>query len=259
MSASRGSYHSIAPGAARRGRHYLIDARFQLKYTALLVGVVVSVMVVLGVVIARIGAASAENATYAAVQAEKALVESQTSSRVVRQSSLQAAADNPELLKLIEEETAVADAEALKNLTEVRARRAKADEDRRDLNRVLGIGALVLVVLLSLMGVLITHRIVGPVFKIKRLLRQVGTGRLVVKERLRRGDELGDLFETFLQMTYSLKARDLERLATLNSAIGEARRAHAPEQVLSSLDELRAQLSLGLGREEAKSIPPPME
>jgi len=44
--------------------------------------------------------------------------------------------------------------------------------------------------------------------KLKRLLRRVGTGRLVVRERLRRGDELGDLFDTFLQMTLGWFGRD---------------------------------------------------
>ena len=51
------------------------------------------------------------------------------------------------------------------------------------------------------MGIVITHRIVGPVHKMKRLLRRVSTGRLAIEERLRKGDELEDLFDTFLQMT----------------------------------------------------------
>ena len=69
------------------------------------------------------------------------------------------------------------------------------------------------------MGVVITHRIVGPVHKMKRLLRRVSTGRLAIEERLRRGDELEDLFDTFLQMTYSLRAMQAARIKTLDATL----------------------------------------
>jgi nitrogen fixation/metabolism regulation signal transduction histidine kinase len=99
-----------------------------------------------------------------------------------------------------------------------------------------------LVALLTTMGIFITHRIVGPVFKMKRLLRQVGTGRLSVKESLRKGDELGDLFETFLQMTLSLRALQADRLATLDSIIAELEASGRELDTLARLRELRAQM-----------------
>ncbi len=256
--ASRASRASIPPGGTapqRRVRGYLVDPRFQLKYTALLVAVVLAVMCGLGVVIWRTAESAAENAQVATQQAERAMVESQTSSRITRQTALAQAADSPDLMKMIEEDLDKVDREAANNLADVKRSSLEIEEKRQRMLRLLVGSGVALVVLLSFMGIYITHRIVGPVFKLKRLLRQVGTSRLGVKERLRKGDELEDLFDTFLQMTYSLRALQNGRLATLDATIRKAEKHGVDEEVMDGLRALRAQLCLGLGR--GASIPPP--
>jgi nitrogen fixation/metabolism regulation signal transduction histidine kinase len=242
----------------RHTRHYLINARFQLKYTALLVGVVVSVMAALGAVIWQLGNTAAQHAQYAAAQAEVALRESHTSSRLVRMNALASAGDNPDLVKILEDELADTDRQAEKNLADVQARRGAVESNRRQLLWVLLGAGSAIVLLLTVMGIFITHRIVGPVFKLKRLLRQAGTGRLVVKERLRRGDELGDLFDTFLQMTLSLKALQIDRLVTLDAALRELDEAGTAPAVAARLRELRAQMQLALGEIDPASTRSPM-
>jgi methyl-accepting chemotaxis protein len=120
-------------------------------------------------------------------------------------------------------------------------------DDRRRIQLMLVGAGLALVALLAAMGIVITHRIVGPVHKMKRLLRRVSTGRLVVEERLRRGDELEDLFDTFLQMTYSLRAMQAARLATLETTLVRAEAsASTPPEVIGGMRALRAQLVLGI-------------
>lgn len=227
-------------------RRYLIDPHFQLKYTGLLVGVVLSIMMGLGFVIWGLGTSASESAEFATTQAEMALKESHTSSRVVRINALSMAADSPELVKTLQEELAISDRESEQNLAEVRARRVIIERDRRRLLFVLIGAGTALVALLTTLGIFITHRIVGPVFKMKRLLRQVGTGRLSVKESLRKGDELGDLFETFLQMTLSLRALQADRLATLDSIIAGLEASGQELDTLAKLRELRAQMRLVL-------------
>lgn len=258
--ASRASRASIPPGGTspqRRVRGYLVDPRFQLKYTGLLVGVVLAVVLALGAVIWRTAETAAGHAQVATSQAEKALVESQTSSRITRQNALAQAADSPDLLKMLEEEIAQVDREAEKNLAEVKQRGVDIEAQRQRMMQLLVGSAIALVVLLSALGIFITHRIVGPVFKLKRLLRQVGTSRLGVKERLRKGDELEDLFDTFLQMTYSLTALQRGRLATLDATIRKAEATGAAAEVLEGLRALRAQLCLGLGSTGPVPEPPP--
>jgi nitrogen fixation/metabolism regulation signal transduction histidine kinase len=248
----------------RRKQSYLLDPRFQLKWTAYLVVVVVLVMTALGVIIARTAGRTSDTATLAVAQAERAFAESQTNSKLARQSVLFAAGDNPTLLHMMDESLAEVDAQAEKNLADVRTRQADIARDRRNLQLLLVGGGLVLLVLLTGMGIVITHRIVGPVHKMKRLLRRVSTGRLVIDERLRRGDELEDLFDTFLQMTYSLRALQSARIATLDATLRRAEAASAPAEVLDGMRVLRAQMVLGLEPRRSSlrpassaSIPPP--
>jgi len=129
----------------------------------------------------------------------------------------------------------------------VQARKIEIENQRRTVMIVLIAGGGALVLVLAVMGLYITRRVVGPVHKMKRLLRRVGTGRLVVNERLRRHDELADLFDTFLQMVWSLQALQNGRLATLDATLRKAEATGASKEVVDGLKALRAQMVLGLG------------
>lgn len=236
-------------------RSYLLDPRFQLKWTGYLIVVVVLVMAALGTVVGRIAGRTADTASLAVAQAERAFAESQTNSKLARQSVLLAAGDNPTLLQMMDESLAEVDGQAERNLAEVRSRQADIARDRRNLQLMLLASGVALVFLLAVMGIVITHRIVGPVHKMKRLLRRVSTGRLAIDERLRRGDELEDLFDTFLQMTYSLRALQSARLATLDTTLRRAEQTGAAAEVLDGMRALRAQMVLGLEPRRASMRP----
>ncbi|MBX3191860.1 MAG: HAMP domain-containing protein [Labilithrix sp.] len=241
---------------ARKKKSYLLDPRFQLKWTSYLVVVVLLVMTSLGVVIARIAGRAADTATLAVSQAEKLTEESRSNSILARQSVQQAAGDNPHMMSVMDESLAELDASTLKNLADVRRRKADIDHDRRNIQLLLAGAGASLLALLLVMGIVITHRIVGPVHKMKRLLRRVSTGRLVIGERLRRGDELEDLFDTFLQMTYSLRAMHSARLATLDGTLRRAEALGTPQEILDGLRALRAQMVLGVEPRRGSTVPP---
>jgi HAMP domain-containing protein len=243
----------LKPTSRRRKRSYLIDPRFQLKYTGLLVGVVIAVMAALGVVIWTTAEVASVNAKNATTQAERALKESSTSAHILKMSAAAYATDSPELGRTLDEELAEIDREYERSLAEVGQRRAEVEQQRQRLLYTLLGGGGTLVILLSVLGIFITHRIVGPVVRLKRLCRQVGTSRLNVKVESRKGDELTDLFNTFGQMTYSLKVLQAGRLATLDATIERAGAEGASPELLEGLRALRAQLCLGLGAEHAQS------
>ncbi len=240
---------SPAKKAHFKRRDYLIDPRFQLKYTGLLVAVVLAVMVFLGGELWQSANVASTYAQIASTQAELAMKESHTSSRLARQCVVTNAADNAILLQVVEEELAATDRQAESDLEVVKRGRIDVEMHRRAMREQLIATGIALTVILSIMGIFITNKIVGPVYKLKRLLRRVGTGRLATKERLRKGDELGDLFDTFLQMMYSLKALQSGRLATLDDAMEKANASGAAPEVLQSLQALRAQMALGLAVE----------
>jgi nitrogen fixation/metabolism regulation signal transduction histidine kinase len=242
---------------ARRKKSYLLDPRFQLKWTSYLVVVVVLIMTGLGLVIARIAGRASDTATVAVQQAEKAYEESRSNNILTRRTVQLAGGDNPALQTVMEESLNEVDAKSEKNLADVRSQKEDIARDRKSLQLLLVGAELSLLLLLSVMGIIITHRIVGPVHRMKRLLRRVSTGRLAIEERLRKGDELEDLFDTFLQMTYSLRAMQVARLATLDGALRRAEVTGTPADVLDCLRALRAQMVLGLEPRRASMRPPP--
>jgi nitrogen fixation/metabolism regulation signal transduction histidine kinase len=241
----------------RRSKSYLLDPRFQLKWTGYLVVVVVCVMTALGFVIARTAGHASDTASLAVREAEKAYEESKSNNILTRRTMQLAGGDNPALQAVMDESLGEVDTQSERNLADVRNRQADIASDRQNLRvLLLGTGA-ALLVLLTLMGIVITHRIVGPVHKMKRLLRRVSTGRLAIEERLRRGDELEDLFDTFLQMTYSLRAMQTARLATLDTTLRRAEELSTPQEIIDGMRALRAQLVLGLEPRRSTTYPPP--
>ncbi|MBL8603931.1 MAG: hypothetical protein JNK72_18535 [Myxococcales bacterium] len=219
-----------APAKPRRKiRNYLIDPRFQLRYTAILVGASVILLTVLGAAVWRAGAVAANEArsavdlaTLASNQAERALRESQTANHALRLQRLAQAADDPSLARAIESELAQSDAVARENLREVGTQRDRAfaqrdriDRDRLAFRRLLVGGGALFALVLAALGIIFTHRVVGPVYRFKQLFWKVGRGDLEITERLREGDELQDLFEAFVTMVASLRANQAREVAAL--------------------------------------------
>ena len=243
---------STAPSAPRarpkrRRSGYLLDPRFQLKWTGLLVGSVLAVTVALGVVLANTANDAAQSARIASTQAEKALKEAAISAKLLHLTAGSYAELDPDLAKAIDRDEDKIDQEHARNLAEVNTRWLAVDAQRRRILWLLIGGSAAICVILAMLGIFITHRVVGPAYRLKRLLRQVGTAKFdMAVGELRRGDELEDLFETFVQMAWSLRALQAGRLATLDATLVKANAANVPDDVLRGLTSLRAQLSLGL-------------
>jgi nitrogen fixation/metabolism regulation signal transduction histidine kinase len=242
---------------SRSTKHYLLDPRFQLKWTSYLVVVVLAVMMALGFFIAKMAGRASDTAEIAMTQAQKAFNESKTNNILARSAVELAHPDDPALAGAMSESLREVDEQSERNLADVRRLQHEISRDRRNLQLLIGGAGLALLLLLAVMGIVITHRIVGPVHKLKRLLRRVSTGRLVVDERLRRGDELEELFETFLQMTYSLRAMQNARVATLDATLRRAETTGAAAEVVDGLRALRAQMMLGLEKRRRASLQPP--
>lgn len=203
MTTASGSETAKAPAPPtgshpkRRLRNYLLDSRFQLRYTGMVVIVTFVVASLLGGV---------------AYQQSKAQTEMMTI-------GMMPVGDVDEAtMAFIQEQANEYDREFL-------------------LKIVAGIG--LLVVALGATGILVTHRVVGPAFKMKSLFRDVADGHLRVRGGLRKGDELQDVFLEFERMMNKLRAGKQSEIAKLEAAIAKARSAGANE-VAADLEELRA-------------------
>ena len=107
-------------------------------------------------------------------------------------------------------------------------------------------GVLLLGATLALTGIVVTHKVVGPAYKLQKLLGEVADGRLRVESRLRKGDELQNLFEAFIRMVDSLRATQAEEVAQLDAAIEKAKKAGVPDDALESIIEVRDRMQASL-------------
>ncbi|NUP10088.1 MAG: HAMP domain-containing protein [Polyangiaceae bacterium] len=107
---------------------------------------------------------------------------------------------------------------------EAQAQKVEADVSRLENNlQKVRIGFMVLLLALvgaiGVAGIVFTHKIAGPIFKMKRLFRQVGEGKLVLREKLRKGDELQHFFEAFEGMVDHLREKQQREIDDLDGAI----------------------------------------
>lgn len=84
---------------------------------------------------------------------------------------------------------------------------------------------------LGLLGIVITHRVAGPIFVMGHYLRVLAEGRFPRMRTLRRGDELKRFFQTFLDAVESMKVREAKHAAVLEDAVRRMRESvgAAPE------------------------------
>lgn len=196
------------PGQApkRRLRNYLLDARFQLKYTGMVVAVTV---IVTGLVGAWLGREAYLHST------------GMTQMLLMQRGGGMEVTDD--MQQLFEEEARASDAAMLRQI-------------------VTGIVALVLIlaVALGLTGIVVTHRVVGPAYKLKLLLRDVANGTLNTRGGLRKGDELQDVGDAFKEMVVALRERREDELAQLERALVTAEKAAEDPDEDAVVGELRA-------------------
>jgi methyl-accepting chemotaxis protein len=94
--------------------------------------------------------------------------------------------------------------------------------------------------LIVLFGLFYSHRIAGPIFNLKRMMRQVEEGHLNVVMRIRVKDEFHDVESAFNQMVQGLRSR-LEKVKQAVDELPEAKRRQIEnllvELKLESFDE----------------------
>jgi hypothetical protein len=87
--------------------------------------------------------------------------------------------------------------------------------------------AVLLAAALGLLGVVITHRVAGPVFVMGHYLRVLSEGRFPRMRTLRRSDELKGFFRSFLEAVDMMKLREARHTAVLEDAVRRMREASA--------------------------------
>lgn len=173
----------------RRLRHLLLEPRFQLKYTAMIVGIASVICAILGVFLVG----------------------------KVRENSRMLALDETFAAEL-------------------------AAQDSQVIAALVG-GLLLYLVILALLSIFVTHRMAGPIFVMRRYLRELAGGGLPRIRALRKGDEFSDLLDDFILTIDALEERTTRELAVLKRArealegSDQARREGAVRDLLVLIQE----------------------
>jgi hypothetical protein len=94
-----------------------------------------------------------------------------------------------------------------------------ASSDRWVLWGIVGFG-IVLVISISAVGILITHKVAGPLFKITSFFGRVKENRLgAVPTTLRKGDELQEFYGSFRDMHQALREKVAEDVRLLGDVV----------------------------------------
>jgi nitrogen fixation/metabolism regulation signal transduction histidine kinase len=208
------------PGSyKRRIRNYLLDSHLQLRYAGFLVAVAVGISAIIGAVLYTTTRAVVSESAKVVEESRKASDESRKVSAVSRMNVRDLAPDSPELVAEFNREAEAYDrAIADRDRAVVAQQESLIQRQRWMLTSLVG-GLALMVVLIGLFGIYFTHKVAGPIYKMNRLLSQVGTGDLRVDARLRRGDELQAFFDTFTRMVSGLRDVEAQRLRDVEAAL----------------------------------------
>ncbi|MCC6752312.1 MAG: hypothetical protein IT371_31985 [Deltaproteobacteria bacterium] len=146
--------------------------------------------------------------------------------------------------------SSIVEVKALGSLTDDEVRQVKEDLHEQDKTRLwilVGFGTLLSVVLAGY-GIMLTHKVAGPLYKIGRHMQDVRDGKLESLWDLRKGDLLQEFWLVFKDMHTALRTQTEHEAAQLAEAIAAAERQLAqmgPEasgelkRCLDTLRELR--------------------
>ncbi len=130
--------------------------------------------------------------------------------------------------------------------------------DRQLLYVFVGI-AVLMSVALGLLGLLVTHRVAGPLFVMSHYLSVLARGRYPRMRTLRRSDELKSFFRLFLDAVTALKEREANHAAMLEDAAQRMRGAlpRSPElgSAIVALEAAAKERRLALAAEDTELTP----
>ncbi len=244
---------SVHPGAPspryqRSIKNYLLDARFQLKWTGRILFVAIGISLLMGGFLYRTSDEVIAQSEKVLANGDALVRESQKNSDLVRMQIKGQYADSPELAASFNQVAGAHDRKLIEQRAELERQGTRTKSQQRNMIAALVVGLSVLVVLIGLLGIYFTHKVVGPICKIKRLLSQVGEGKLNFEGKLRKGDELQDFFDVFSSMVEKLKMRQAAEIELLSAAIDEARAAGAGDDTIDKIARVRDEMQAALER-----------
>jgi hypothetical protein len=123
-------------------------------------------------------------------------------------------------------------------------------ENDRDLSATL-VTLVVLFIVLAAVGIVVTHKVVGPIYRMKMLVGKIDGDHLALQGKLRKGDELQDLFEEVQQMLDRLRGHQESEVSTLGGLLDKIKGCTSDADrgpALADLEKFRARMAAALDK-----------
>lgn len=234
------------PARSRRWRNFLLDARFQLKAVFFFLALAGPLIALLGGFLWLTSCSLLREADRAVEARSQAAQTSRDLDAALLNNELVKRFDDPSFVNRLREESKRIDERYQAEKDAIVAQHAVLLKHHRVMSWSIFGGLLSLLVLIAVGTVVATHRIVGPVFRLKRLMHQVGAGEITGILNLRKGDELQDLFFEFKRMIGRIHDTQTCAMESLDELTERAGAAHVPADILDGMQKLRT--ALGEGR-----------
>jgi HAMP domain-containing protein len=231
----------------RRWRNFLIDARFQLKFASYIVALTLVVAGLLGVFLWRTTAQLFKEVEVAVEARSKVAETSRELSMATLSNEVMQHMDDPIFEKQLKDKSDEIDRlYDIEKRQIIEARGQLVARQQVTMWALIG-GLFTFVMFIGMATIVTTHRIVGPLFRVKKMAQEVTAGKLHPPTYgLRPSDELKDVFEAFATMVRTLRSREEDDLRHVETAIHLAERSHADHLLVDELKRLQGRLKAKL-------------
>jgi nitrogen fixation/metabolism regulation signal transduction histidine kinase len=229
----------MAKHPQRKLRNFLLDKSFQLKYAGFLFGVTAVLSLVLGALLWRTSEEMVAQSREAVAQGQQVVelgqtvaAESKKVTSVVEMNIVKDPfyADNPELLATFKEDSQKKDSVLIEQqraleqqAATLTAQSAKLETQSTTMLLTL-FGMLTLLCIgVGLAGIVVTHKVAGPIFKMRRQIHDLADGSWNMPAPLRPGDELAEFFHEFENCVRSLREQRERELSILDALDDQAK------------------------------------
>ncbi len=96
----------------------------------------------------------------------------------------------------------------------------------------------VMAVFLFVWGIIMTHRVAGPIYIISRYLEQLAAGEVPQPRPLRKDDELVSFFATFSNMLSKMKDRNHSEGEILDTAVAWMKKNNADADLIKEMEKI---------------------
>lgn len=241
---------TIAPPAAqqdgskkRQWRNFLIEPKFQLKFAAYLVTVTVVLSAVLGVFLFRNTQALLDEAGHSLEARSRAAEASHELSNTALSNELIQKMGDPVFVAQLQSTSKAIDERYEAERAAIVAEREALVRQERNVWLVFAGTLAGFLVFITLTTIVLTHRVAGPLMRIRRMVKDVASGQIRPPPYgLRDTDELKDIFDATRAMMHVLRKQNEDDALVLTHALERAEQEGVKGEWVNDLRTLESRV-----------------